>query len=83
MSTQSIQELDSLFEEAARLVVARKEVRISLLQGFLKIGYNRAWRIMDQLEAAGVIGPDKKLAAREVLVRNEPFLEMILNELKK
>ena len=78
----SLSEMDSLFEEAARLVVARKEARIGLLQGVLQIGYNRAWRIMDQLEAAGIIGSDRKLASRDVLVKDVFALEDVLDNLK-
>jgi DNA segregation ATPase FtsK/SpoIIIE, S-DNA-T family len=66
---------DSLFEEAARIVVNHQQGSASLLQRKLKLGYNRAGRIVDQLEAAGIIGPFEGSKAREVLVKDILVLE--------
>ena len=60
-------ELDSLFQEAAEVIVNQQQGSASLLQRKLKLGYNRAGRIVDQLEAMGIIGPHKGSKAREVL----------------
>ena len=70
---------DSLFEDAARLVVQHQQGSTSLIQRRLKLGYNRAGRLMDQLEAAGVVGPNQGSKAREVLVQSEMELEQFLN----
>lgn len=72
---------DSLFDESARLVVIHQQGSASLLQRKLSIGYNRAGRIIDQLEAAGIIGPFKGSKAREVLISDLPQLEQFLNNL--
>jgi S-DNA-T family DNA segregation ATPase FtsK/SpoIIIE len=69
---------DSLFEEAARIVVNHQQGSASLLQRKLKLGYNRAGRIVDQLEAAGIIGPFEGSKAREVLVKDILSLEQML-----
>ena len=69
---------DELFEEAARIVVVHQQGSASLLQRKLKLGYNRAGRIIDQLESAGIIGPFKGSKAREVLVADEIGLEQFL-----
>lgn len=66
---------DSLFEEAARIVVSHQQGSASLLQRKLKLGYNRAGRIVDQLEAAGIIGPFEGSKAREVLIKDPVTLE--------
>jgi S-DNA-T family DNA segregation ATPase FtsK/SpoIIIE len=66
---------DSLFEEAARIVVNHQQGSASLLQRKLKLGYNRAGRIVDQLEAAGIIGPFEGSKAREVLIKDILTLE--------
>ncbi len=66
---------DSLFEEAARIVVSHQQGSASLLQRKLKLGYNRAGRIVDQLEAAGIIGPFEGSKAREVLIKDPMTLE--------
>lgn len=66
---------DSLFEEAARIVVQHQQGSASLLQRKLKLGYNRAGRIVDQLEAAGIIGPFEGSKAREVLIKDPMSLE--------
>lgn len=74
---------DSMFEEAARLVVMHQQGSTSLIQRKLKLGYNRAGRIIDQLEAAGVVGPFEGSKAREVLYPDEYSLEQFLDSLKK
>ena len=73
---------DSLFEEAARLVVAHQQGSTSLIQRKFSIGYNRAGRIIDQLEAAGVVGPFEGSKARQVLLSDEYALEQIFNGLE-
>lgn len=69
---------DELFEDAARVVVTHQQGSASLLQRKLKLGYNRAGRIVDQLEAAGIIGPFEGSKARQVLIPDEMSLEHIL-----
>ena len=71
-------EKDPMFEEAARLIVAHQQGSTSLIQRKLKLGYNRAGRLVDQLEAAGIVGPFEGSKAREVLVPDEYSLEHIL-----
>ena len=70
--------LDPLFEDAARLVVIHQQGSTSLIQRKFAIGYNRAGRIMDQLEKAGIVGSK----AREVFCIDESDLEMRLNNLQ-
>lgn len=72
---------DEFFNDAARLVVANQFGSTSLLQRKLKLGYNRAGRIIDQLEAAGIVGPYAGSKPREVLVKTEIELEEILRSL--
>ena len=72
---------DELFEDAARIIVATQQGSTSLLQRKLKLGYNRAGRIIDQLEAAGIVGPFEGSKAREVRVANELALEQFLKDL--
>lgn len=72
-------ERDSLFEEAARLIVANQIGSTSLLQRRMKLGYNRAGRLMDQLEAAGIVGPNQGSKAREVLIKTEMELQQHLD----
>ncbi len=74
-------ERDSLFEEAARIVVQTQQGSTSMIQRKLKLGYNRAGRIIDQLEAAGIVGPFAGSKTREVKVANEFALEQILRDL--
>ncbi len=69
---------DALFDEAARIVVQHQQGSASLLQRRLKLGYNRAGRIVDQLEAAGIIGPFEGSKARQVLIQDEMSLEQKL-----
>ena len=70
---------DAMFEDAARIVVQHQQGSASLLQRRLKLGYNRAGRIVDQLEAAGIIGPFEGSKARQVLIPDEASLEQLLN----
>ena len=77
----SLDDKDSMFEEAARIVVMHQSGSTSLIQRKLKLGYNRAGRIIDQLEAAGIVGPFEGSKARQVLVKDELSLQEILNQL--
>jgi DNA segregation ATPase FtsK/SpoIIIE, S-DNA-T family len=72
---------DSLFEDAARLIVASQIGSTSLLQRRMKLGYNRAGRLMDQLEAAGVVGTNQGSKARDVLIKTEADLQQIFDML--
>jgi len=72
-------ERDELFEEAARLIVRHQQGSVSLLQRRLKVGYSRAARLVDELEAAGIVGPFDGSKARDVLVETEAELDVILN----
>jgi S-DNA-T family DNA segregation ATPase FtsK/SpoIIIE len=72
---------DPLFEEAAHLIVANQQGSTSLIQRKFSIGYNRAGRIVDQLEVAGIIGPFEGSKARQVLVMDDYHLEQILKHL--
>jgi len=73
---------DPLFEEAAHLIVANQQGSTSLIQRKFSIGYNRAGRIVDQLEVAGIIGPFEGSKARQVLVLDSNHLEQVLNRIK-
>jgi len=73
---------DPMFEEAARLIVIHQQGSTSLIQRKFSIGYNRAGRIVDQLEAAGIIGPSEGSKARQVLVDDEYQLENLLARIK-
>ncbi len=73
---------DPMFEEAARLVVQHQQGSTSLIQRKMSIGYNRAGRIIDQLEAAGVVGPFEGSKARDVLCSDMMVLEQILKNLE-
>jgi S-DNA-T family DNA segregation ATPase FtsK/SpoIIIE len=72
---------DSLFEDAARIIVQNQVGSTSLLQRRMKLGYNRAGRLMDQLEAAGIVGQNQGSKAREVLIKTEMDLEQHLQML--
>ena len=76
-------EKDQLFEEAARIIVSTQQGSTSMLQRQLKLGYNRAGRIMDQLEAAGIVGGFNGAKAREVQISDLNALESFLEELRK
>ena len=75
-------DLDDEFENAARLIVANQHGSTSMIQRRLKLGYNRAGRIMDQLEAMGIVGPSEGSKAREVLVYDELELDRFLKDLR-
>jgi len=72
---------DEFFEEAARMIVRHQQGSVSLLQRRLKVGYSRAARLVDELEAAGVVGPFDGSKARAVLIETDQELEMKLREL--
>jgi S-DNA-T family DNA segregation ATPase FtsK/SpoIIIE len=74
-------ELDPLLEESARLIVGHQQGSTSLIQRKMKLGYNRAGRLIDQMESLGIVGPFEGSKARQVLV-DEYRLEQILNDLK-
>ncbi|HOP03026.1 MAG TPA: DNA translocase FtsK [Tenuifilaceae bacterium] len=76
-----LQKRDDLFEDAARIVIMNQQGSTSLIQRKLSIGYNRAGRIIDQLEAAGVVGPFEGSKARQVLIQDEMSLEQILRNI--
>ena len=72
---------DALFDDAARLVVNQQTGSTSNIQRRMKIGYNRAGRIIDELEAAGIVGPFEGSKARQVIIKNELELDELLNKL--
>jgi DNA segregation ATPase FtsK/SpoIIIE, S-DNA-T family len=76
-----LDDIDEYFEAAAKVVVLHQQGSVSLLQRKLKIGYNRAGRIIDQLFNAGIVGPYQGSSARDVLVENEEELQEIIDEL--
>ncbi|HFS67106.1 MAG TPA: DNA translocase FtsK, partial [Flavobacteriia bacterium] len=78
-----IKDRDKLFEEAAYIIVNAQQGSASLLQRKLKLGYNRAGRLIDQLEAAGIVGPFQGSKAREVLVQDVLELEELLKREKE
>ena len=82
VASVDLSDRDPLFEEAARLIVIQQQGSTSLIQRKFSIGYNRAGRLMDQLEAAGVVGPFEGSKARQVLIPDEYSLEQLLNTLK-
>jgi S-DNA-T family DNA segregation ATPase FtsK/SpoIIIE len=75
-------DLDDMFEDAARLIVQNQHGSTSMIQRRLKLGYNRAGRIMDQLEALGIVGPNEGSKAREVLIYDEVELLRYLEDIK-
>jgi S-DNA-T family DNA segregation ATPase FtsK/SpoIIIE len=72
---------DELFDEAAKIIVMNQQGSTSLIQRKLSIGYNRAGRIIDQMEAAGIVGPSKGSKARDVYINDEYSLEKLLGSL--
>lgn len=81
LSSVDLSDRDPLFDEAARMIVLHQQGSTSLIQRKLKLGYNRAGRIVDQLEAAGIVGAFEGSKAREVLIQDEASLERLLNSL--
>ncbi len=77
-----LKDRDILFDEAARLIVIHQQGSISLIQRKFNIGYNRAGRLMDQLEVAGIVGDDRNSYPREVLVDDEYCLERLLEKVR-
>ena len=77
-----VNDKDPLFEDAARLIVSSQSGSTSLLQRRMKLGYNRAGRLMDQLEAAGIVGPNQGSKVRDVLYKTEAELQQYLDSLK-
>ncbi|RYF96817.1 MAG: DNA translocase FtsK, partial [Chitinophagaceae bacterium] len=72
---------DPLFEDAARLIVMNQSGSTSLIQRRMKLGYNRAGRLMDQLESAGIVGPNQGSKTRDVLIKTEADLQQFLDEM--
>ncbi|MFN3998675.1 DNA translocase FtsK 4TM domain-containing protein [Algoriphagus sp.] len=81
LSSVDLSDRDPLFDDAARLIVLHQQGSTSLIQRKLKLGYNRAGRIVDQLEAAGIVGSFEGSKAREVLIQDDASLERLLNSL--
>ena len=73
--------LDPMFAEAAKLIVSSQQGSTSMIQRKFSIGFNRAGRLMDQLERAGIVGPSQGAKPREVLIQDELSLEMLLNNM--
>ena len=82
-SNISIEDRDSMFDEAARVIVTNQQGSASLLQRKLKLGYNRAGRLIDQMEDAGIVGPFEGSKPRQVLITDLNSLENLLSEIKK
>lgn len=82
LSGADLSDRDPLFDDAARLIVIQQQGSTSLIQRKFSIGYNRAGRLMDQLEASGIVGPYEGSKARQVLIQDEYSLEQKLNTLK-
>lgn len=78
---EDVGDLDSMFDEVARFVVANQQGSTSFIQRKFKIGYNRAGRIMDQLEAFGIVGKSEGSKPREVLISDPASLERTLNDI--
>ncbi len=79
--SSNLEEKDDLFNEAARIVVQHQSGSTSLIQRKLRLGYNRAGRIIDQLESAKIVGPPEGSKARQVLIKTELELDEILNSI--
>jgi S-DNA-T family DNA segregation ATPase FtsK/SpoIIIE len=77
-----VNDRDPLFEEAARLIVSNQSGSTSLIQRRMKLGYNRAGRLMDQLEAAGVVGPNQGSKVRDVLIKTDADLQQFLEAMR-
>jgi len=83
VASVDLSDRDALFEDAARLIVMHQQGSTSLIQRKLKLGYNRAGRLIDQLEAAGIVGAFEGSKAREVLIKDELSLEQLLKDLSE
>ena len=81
-SNMSLEDRDSMFDEAARVIVSNQQGSASLLQRKLKLGYNRAGRLIDQMEDAGIVGPFEGSKPRQVLITDLNSLESLLSEIK-
>ena len=81
-SNISLEDRDSMFDEAARVIVTNQQGSASLLQRKLKLGYNRAGRLIDQMEDAGIVGPFEGSKPRQVLISDLSSLESLLGEIK-
>ncbi len=77
-----INSLDPLFEEAARLIILSQQGSTSMIQRKFQIGYNRAGRLMDQFEHAGIVGPAQGSKPRDVLIQDEASLDKLIAQLK-
>lgn len=80
--TVDLNDRDPLFDEAARLIVIHQQGSTSLIQRKFSIGYNRAGRLMDQLESAGIVGPTQGSKPRDVYISDEYSLEKLLDSLR-
>jgi S-DNA-T family DNA segregation ATPase FtsK/SpoIIIE len=80
-SKADLNDKDAMFDEAALMVVQHQSGSTSLIQRKLRLGYNRAGRIVDQLEAAGIVGPFEGSKARKVLVRDEMELDELMKNM--
>lgn len=78
----SYADLDDMFEDAARLIISQQHGSTSMIQRRLKLGYNRAGRIMDQMEQLGIVGPSQGSKPREVLVYDEVELTRFIDDLR-
>ena len=81
--TIDLKNRDELFDDAARIIVMNQQGSTSAIQRKFSIGYNRAGRIMDQLEAAGIVGQNEGSKARQVLLQDEYALEQLLKGLNQ
>ncbi|MEM9258760.1 MAG: DNA translocase FtsK 4TM domain-containing protein, partial [Bacteroidota bacterium] len=78
----SYADLDDMFEDAARLIISQQHGSTSMIQRRLKLGYNRAGRIMDQMEQLGIVGPAQGSKPREVLIYDESELTRFIDDLR-
>ena len=76
-----VNHLDPLFEEAAKLIILKQQGSTSLIQRKFSIGFNRAGRLMDQLERVGVVGPTQGSKPRDVLIQDEMSLQMLMSNM--
>ena len=74
-----VNDKDPLFEDAARIIVTTQSGSTSLLQRRMKLGYNRAGRLMDQLESAGIVGPNQGSKVRDVLIKTDAELQVFID----